>query len=115
MRKLQARLLVKKPDPSEEGSPETDDADGTGSDVDLDEEEVKQELEARMACSSSGRGSDKSRSGHNLVYLDITKLSRDCFRVPDFPIGMEPGNKLCNNHFLGSMYRGLSTFFKVQL
>ena len=92
MRKLQARLLVKKPDdPSEDDSAEMD-VDETGSDVDLDEEEVKQELEARMACSSSGRGSDKSRAGQNLILLDITKLSKDCFRVSDFPIGMEPGN-----------------------
>ena len=91
MRKLQAKLLSKKPDSSEEDSPEINDSDITGNDGDLDEEEVKQELEARMACSGSGRGNDKKRAGQNMITWDTTKQSKDCFRVSDFPIGMEPG------------------------
>ena len=89
MKKLHAKLLFKKGDPSEDGAPEMDDQ--PGNDVDLDEEEVKQEMEARMACA----GDDKSRVAKHIVYLDIKNLNDHCFRISDFPEGMEPGNKYC--------------------
>ena len=91
MKRLHAKLLAKKADSSEDGAAEVDDVDQPGNDVDLDEEEVKQEMEARMACS----GDDKSRVAKHIVYLDIKNLNDHCFRISDFPEGMEPGNKSC--------------------
>jgi hypothetical protein len=85
MKKLQAKLLVRKPDESE--SPEVDDTSETGNDY--DEEEVKRELEARMSVTTS-RG-EKSRRAEKLVLLDISNLENECFRISDFPAGMEPG------------------------
>ena len=87
MKKLQAKLLVRKPEADESEFPDMDDVSASGNDY--DEEEVKQELEARMSVATS-RG-EKSRLAENLVVLDISNLENECFRISDFPAGMEPG------------------------
>lgn len=87
MKKLQAKLLVRKPEGDNSESPEVDDVREAGNDY--DEEEVKRELEARMSVTAS-RG-EKNRRAENLVVLDISNLENECFRISDFPAGMEPG------------------------
>ena len=50
-----------------------------------------------MAFSSGGgrggRGNDRKKNGPNVLFYDITHLSKDIFNLSDFPSGMEPGNR----------------------
>jgi hypothetical protein len=94
MKKLQAKLTIRKSD-EEKNSNEADDDIDDEARNDYDEEEVKQELEARLAfSSSSNRGREKSRATENLVLLDVTRTAKNCFKISDFPEAMEPGDDL---------------------
>ena len=90
MKKLQSKLTFRRPDqsgPTTKADGNVDDETGN----DFDEEEVKQELESRMAfVSTSIRPRDKNLSDDNLVLLDMN-MPEICFKISDFPDGMEPG------------------------